>query len=155
MLVSLFTDASWCHRTKVGGWGAWAKSERGKFSTGAAFKDEAPNSTVAEMWAVINGIQATMNQPLFEVGDKILVQTDCEGIVYLMATRRPPEAHKNRYKKLLTRLDELAHKGNSVFIPKHVKGHTSGKEPRLWVNIFCDKIARKHMELARKAKADA
>lgn len=127
--ATVITDASYCPRTRAGGWAAWITSDEGRTQHAGCFKDLAKTPTEAELWAMLNGIWLA-----YEAGaTEILVQSDCTGAVHLINSKCPE-----------TRLFKGVH-----IYARHVKGHTDIKEPRFYVNRWCDEEAKKHMRKQR------
>lgn len=148
MLVSVFTDASWCPHKKVGGWGAWVKSGRGQFQKGGPFKTSVVSSQVAEMYAVLNGITVAMKTGLALPGDTLLVQTDCQSAIY--AFGRESKARCSEAQQACIMFKQAKAKHGVIVELRYVPAHTKGDKPRLWVNNLCDSLAREGMLKARE-----
>lgn len=148
MLVTVITDASYDHETRAGGFGYWAVSERQRHSAGGPFRSLARNNNVAEMMAIINGVHLAFVHEVALPGDAILAQTDCQAAILAFEGKRLLQEDE---RIIVDGLKTLLQIRNATVRFKHVKGHTSGKEPRLWVNNHCDALAKKGMREARDA----
>ena len=151
MLVSLFSDASWCPHNHVGGWGAWARSERGVAKDFGPFNGVVPDSNIAEVYAVVNGLHMALDYGIAEHADRLLIQTDSQvAILYLSGplARQKSEAARRGWQAFHRLVEQ--HALSWVF--RHVPGHTSGKQPRLYVNKLVDQAARTGLQAARDAK---
>lgn len=150
MLISLFTDASLCGAKFVGGWAAWAKSERGSLLKSGRFKDKMEGSYEAEMFAVANGIHAVTNSSIFQKGDDILLQCDNLGVIKTLRGDQGPKGA--RVREAVRVINEFTLDGGRL-ITKHIKAHIGTKTKRTWVHNECDKLARKRMEEMRRMTA--
>jgi len=125
MLVTVIADASWCPRTRAGGWAAWVRAEGTKIARAGAFKGRAVSSNQAEEWALRNGMYIAAQVPGVT---RLLAQSDCLN--------------------MLQRMPEIV--GGLPVEYRHVKGHTKNPAARSWVNRWCDAEAKKHMRSQRK-----
>lgn len=146
MLVTVIADASYDHPTRAGGFGYWAVSQRGRHSGGGPFKSLSRNSGIAEMMAVINGVHMAFVHQIAFPGDVILAQTDCMSAIQAFEGKRLLQEDE---RILADGLKTLLQVKNATVRFKHVKGHTNGAEPRLWVNNHCDAQAKQGMQEAR------
>ncbi|MDP9155328.1 MAG: hypothetical protein M3O74_13870 [Pseudomonadota bacterium] len=147
MLVSVFADASYDHETRAGGFGCWSKSERGRHSGGGPFKSLARNSGIAEMMACLNAVHLAFVHKVAFPGDSILVQSDCTSAIIAFEGGRPLSPDE---KLIVDGLNTLLQVKGSTVRWKHVKAHTRGDQPRLWVNNHCDALAKQGMREARE-----
>lgn len=147
MRATIIADASWCPDTKAAGYAFWIASDRGKQGGSGAFKERVVTSCVAEMMALVNGLHTACKQGLVQNADSVLMQTDCLGAIQAFQGQRgymsPVEQSVVKYyEELLT--------ASSVHVSfRHVKGHTTRKEPRYYINSKCDEFAKKAMRKAR------
>lgn len=91
MLVTVFSDASWCPKTKAGGWGAWAKSERVQWGVqfSGAFRRVVTGSNEAEIMAAACALASTLRSEVAAMGDTILFEIDNEHALRLVAHDAP------------------------------------------------------------------
>ncbi|KVH64440.1 hypothetical protein WS89_03930 [Burkholderia sp. MSMB1072] len=146
MLVTIIADASWDPETGAGGYGYWSVSQRGRHSAGGALKSLARNNNVAEMMAVVNGVHMAFAHQIAMPGDSLLAQTDCQAAILAFEGKRLLSVDERMIVEGLNRLID-ANRADIRF--KHVKGHTRGDVPRLWVNNHCDGLAKTGMRQAR------
>jgi ribonuclease HI len=171
VLVSLFSDASICNLNKVGGWAAWLKSDRGSIRTGSHFRTTVNDTSIAEAMAVVNGLVAGTNVKLIQPGDTVLVQTDnnavmsvLEGTAKRKATKsvrarrklswrqlkRDVKYHNAEIRLIASAFASVTERYQLTIKWRHVKGHRGTIDKRSAVNTYCDKIAKDHMQVARK-----
>jgi ribonuclease HI len=147
MLVTVIADASFDHKTGAGGYGYWAVSERGRESGGGPFKSASRNNNVTEMMAIVNGVHMAFAKGVAVAGDAILAQTDCQAAILAFEGRRASLQIDEIMMVEAMRKLMAVHRATIRY--RHVKGHTNGGEPRLWVNNLCDSLAKKGMREAR------
>lgn len=171
MLISLFSDASMCHKQRVGGWAAWLKCDRGAMRLGAPFAVKVADTSLAEAMAVVNALSCGIRDGLILSGDVVLVQTDNNAVMSILdgsAHRRATPNAKRRRKISWSQLRRDVHERNIEIDAisgayarlvtssrllirwRHVKGHRGEIDARSAVNTYCDKIAKDHMRTARK-----
>ena len=150
MLVTVFSDASWCPHVKVGGWGAWVKSERLQHQSGGELKSKPISAREAEVMAIGNAVWLALRMGAARPGDEILIQTDCLHAIDVLNEGKCKRRTSAEVDVCLALVSWRA-KYQLTMRFKHVKGHTAGHEPRLWVNNFCDRLAKHYMRQARTA----
>jgi ribonuclease HI len=159
MLVTVFSDASWCPKTKAGGWGAWAKSERVQWGVqfSGAFRRMVTGSNEAEIMAAACALASTLRSEVAAMGDTILFEIDNEHALRLVTPDAPTgrQPRTDLEKEAIEVLLALKTRHGLIFKTRHVKGH-SGRErrDRFGVNELCDRLARKHMLEARQRVYD-
>lgn len=148
MLVSLFTDASFCHRTCAGGWGAFIACERGKRYGGGQIEEYCKDSSHAELLAVRYGLRFAAERKLLRPKDEILLQTDSLTAMEVMETF----AVRTRIKEY-TEVHDRIRKGLMAWENKlrvrHIKGHSGTGTSRTYVHNKCDRLAHEGMRKAR------
>lgn len=150
MLVSLFTDASHCPDTKVGGWGAWAKCELGQVQGGGPMKREVATSTVAEARAVFGGLLLISKQVWWPCIKIVLVQTDNKTVVEALERKGPPEEDRIRWRSnFIIHVTEFKKLHGIEIKGRWIRGHQASVTPRNWVNNLTDRLAKKGLNEAR------
>lgn len=151
MNVTIIADASYCNELRVGGYGFWIASGRGKKSGGGRFTvTNIDSSTVAEMMALVNALHCAVVDKLVCDKDIVLLQTDCMAAIDAFeGTRTHLTEQEQQVKSLMTL---LSHKGQLKLTYRHVKGHTQNDDRRSVTNRMCDKRAKQGLDAARKAK---
>lgn len=155
-LVTLFTDASYCHRKKVGGWAMWAK--RGpaeKAVYGGRLKGRPVSSAYAEIAALANAMARLETLGWLDDRTLVIAQTDCLDVINYV-TRPLLSASKNMARPRDSILERRARLGFRLDL-RHVKAHIrpSDRASRHHVNETVDQIAKHHMRAARAAAAQA
>jgi len=141
MFITIFTDASFCPKTKATGWAVWIKY--GLNGTvvkhqGAHIARRNEHSNDAELFALdmaVDMCRLLVEHNRMVLKDKIVViQSDCQGA--------------------LDKLDTLPlyTRGVHYVKKKWVKAHTNKSDNRSTVNDWCDKTAYGEMKKARKWK---
>lgn len=147
MLITILADASHCPETKVGGYGYWLASKRGKKGGGGTFKGTVETSSLAEMMAVANALHIALTDHIVQMDDQVLIQIDCEAAIQAFGYQRkltPAEVKTVEY------VQKLKKSFNLALEFRHVKAHTSNNDNRSLANKACDKFARKAMRKARE-----
>lgn len=151
MNVTLLSDASYCPKYKVAGYGFWIACSRGKLGGSGQILEDVEDTNAAEMMAICNSIWHGVTDRLIERGDRLLIQTDSLAAIDRLHGHRVVTLTQQQeriiayYEKAVRRL-EL-----SVQF-RHVKGHTLCQESRFVANRICDKRAKEQMRVARKTK---
>lgn len=143
---TVIADASFCHRTRAGGWAVWINvnwpdGSHRRIKAHNRFKRRARSSAHAEQMACMNGIWAA-----YQAGAReILVQTDCLEVVQSQG-RTNSRKSGGEY---LAAAAELWPEAALTW--KHVKGHNLANvdDRRTFVNDWCDKQAKIHMRAQR------
>jgi ribonuclease HI len=133
MNITIYTDASHCHHSLVGGWAFWYKYDgnRGKVVSGAE-RGVADNND-AEMMAAkksLEHVSAEVRGKFKEV--RIVLVTDSQYVC--------------------ERLSELLSFGAWVGVVvevRHIKGHTRVTDRRGWINRLVDIESRREMRQLR------
>lgn len=167
-MLTLFTDASFCHRTKAMGWGAWAihdSWDRGRLLSGST-QGHVTNSGEAELGAILWAIEAYIHKGWWP-SDTVMLQSDSHRALYVLyhlLNNAKVSNHKDSIPFAKGRMDSSSasftpfereaalfiHKktsGRQVWL-RHVKGHKDGPG-RQWVNRVCDSLARREMRKRR------
>lgn len=143
--ATLMVDASWCPMTKVGGYGYWLASDRGKRGGGGQFKNTLESSNLAEMRAIVNSLHVVWQLGLICWGDEILIQTDCIAAIQGLRKTRVLTSEEaittDLYKTMSTAFDLTL---------RHVKGHSRDTRSRFRANNHCDRRAKAAMQAARR-----
>jgi ribonuclease HI len=145
--VTIIADASWCPDTHAAGYAFWIASDRGKRGGSGAYKDRVVSSAVAEMMAVVNGLYTACKDGYVEEGDAVLLQTDCMRAIDMF--HRRPIGMSEFEKPVVDYFEKLVKEVKITVQFRHVKGHTDGKQPRLYINNKCDEFAKRAMRTAR------
>lgn len=146
MLITIISDASFCHRTKCGGYGIWVASKRGKKAFGGPAHGHTDN-TVVECIAVANGLYHGIEAGLIYTNDVILFQTDCKAAIHMFEGKRPPRGEEQQVYKWF--MDTIVENRLS-FQFRHVKGHSGRMDSRSLAQDKCDEIAGMHMRKGRR-----
>lgn len=138
MRATVIADASFCSRTKAGGWAVWVAYDGGaKGRHAGQFRSRPPNSGTAELQAVLNGIWIAYQKGARD----ILVQTDCMAVVHAV---KGVGGYAVAY-----RAARVAYFPDAAIRAKHVRGHTTVADARSYCNRWADAEAKKHMREQR------
>ncbi len=164
-MMTIFVDASVCHRTGAAGWGAWARCDG--WTSGRIFSGELKarygNSTEAEAAAIANALHLLSKAGDLEGVAVILVQSDsmqaldsliriagavasnhADGVPLPIAGKRKRFTPTERIAPV--RIRETI--GDRRLLVRHVRGHREGGA-RQWVNRACDEAAKGRMRAVR------
>lgn len=147
MRVTIIADASFCPDTHAAGYGFWIACDRGKRGGSGAVKTRVANNIAAEMIALVNGLYTACRYGLVAKHDEVLLQTDCLAAIDAFAGNRGRISQEEI--ELVQYLERLKTEQKLTIQFRHVKGHTDGSTPRLYINNMCDELARKSMRRAR------
>jgi len=146
MIVTVNTDASFHPVHKVGAYAFWVVCNQGKILKSGRLKN-AKNSTDAEAMAIANALYSISISDFTGI-TKIIINSDClPAIQKIKSTAKEPTAYKYCYNVIKKIRIKNGITGRRIHEFRHVKAHSGTKEPRKWVNDWCDKEAKKHMRL--------
>jgi ribonuclease HI len=162
--VTIFADASFCHKSRSGGWGAWM-IRHGEPSTtaGGELKGRVKSSFLAETMAIANALHFGVARTYVRPGETVMIQSDCKAALDCILKTVPSsysapapggvdlDAVKRVRAELVPPLDliaKMAAENRIVLALRHVKGHQDG-DGRAWVNREVDRIAKLHMRRRR------
>lgn len=159
MLVTVIADASHCHQHMVTGMACWAKSQRvhqGVQATNAVQDDRITNALLAEVCAVVLGINTALMRGVARRGDEILVQSDCTGVEAFL--EGPTDKLASKKSPFGMELAWWLHGKRAElglrYRFKHVRGHQDpNRGGRYGVNVLCDRNARRAMRQLRNSIA--
>lgn len=147
-MITINTDASFCGKTKAGGYAFWIKGEKLAIKSSGGFKEDLLNSSDAEMKCIINAIASVLKRKHLLNCETIVINTDSKHCISAYKTPlRPLDITMQRY---INQLKEKVKAQNVIL--KHVKAHSGAKDSRRWVNEWCDENAKRHMRIIRKNK---
>lgn len=165
--VTIFADASWCSRTKAGGFGCWIKGDGEAITRGGPLK-ASRSSDVAECQALANALAVAHQRGVLSWGDTVVLQSDCTsalsailhvvpGAVDMPAKggldvppRRPGSVVSPEVQEVMEFIAWIVTLSGVKLWTRHVKGHSGLGTGRHYVNDLCDRLARKGMEEVRK-----
>ena len=144
-MITLMTDASWCDTARVGGYGCWVAHDARKMAVEGRIPTDCRNSSEAELWAVILGLQAILAaHETFGADNVVLVQSDCAHVVGVLRNEREVRP------ELMLELSPL--RNTLRILAKHVRAHTGATDRRSLANNHCDIRAKRQMRAARNEK---
>lgn len=142
----LVTDASYCPRNFVGGFGYLLVSGHTQFEGHHRFSGFVNGSSTAELKAIANSLYICLRKGYIKHGDEIELQTDSLSCVKLIRGQFTP-----RKKQVCITMDfiiYLQHTFSLKLTTKHVKGHNIGIGLETVRNHYVDTLARKGLEKA-------
>ena len=149
MRVTLLTDASFCLKTGVAGFGFWISSGRGKSEGGGLIEQETTSPGHAEMQAIYRSMLHIKRRGLLVYNDHLLVQTDCLEAIRIIDGKKTPRTHQSKI-DVARSINLMVRNMRIKFRIKHIKGHSKGGTKRLDANRTCDRFAKGHMYKQRK-----
>lgn len=149
MLITLFTDASFCNRSRIAAYAAWAKADGRTVRHSGVLKQPVANSSLAETMALVNGIYLSIAAMRPPAASKIIAQTDCVAAIEALSGMLRRSHTIQQYAAVVAAYREkIAAAGISVEF-RHVSGHKGTATPRNAVNTWCDNECRRLMRAAR------
>jgi ribonuclease HI len=158
-LVTIIVDASFApYTTRKGnhpsGWAAFVACEGVKRYFSDEMKVVPRNSTIAEMFAVVNAMHCGITDFMIDNGDKVVIQTDCMAAIERFQNAYSAEDLAKKDKKSASRIQcAQAYARLAIMVSKkqltvewrHVRGHTGNADSRFIVQDKCDRKAKYHM----------
>ncbi|HUB45479.1 MAG TPA: RNase H family protein [Acetobacteraceae bacterium] len=149
MLITLFTDASYCDRLRIGAYAAWAKADGRTVRHSGVLRQAVTSSSLAETMALVNGIFVALAAMRPPVASKIIAQTDCLTAIHALTGMLRKATTIKQYETVVTAYrDKIAATGINVEF-RHVSGHKGTVTPRNAVNTWCDAECRRLLRAAR------
>jgi len=148
MIVSAFSDASFCHDTLAAGWAGWIKSDRGRIYRGGVIRAGVENTNEAEFCALGNTLALARRRGLVDRGDWLIAQTDNQRVRTVLTGATNFHLTQCEH-EVVKWVEDFVKQLSLRFDIRHVKGHLGTLTPRNAVNTVCDKIARQHMRQER------
>lgn len=149
MLITLFTDASYCSRSRVGAYAAWAKADGRTVRHSGVLKQTVENSSLAETMALVNGICVALAAMRPPAASKIIAQTDCLTAIHALSGMLRKTRTIRQYESIIVAYREKVAAAGIVVEFRHVAGHKGTATPRNAVNTWCDEECRRLMRAAR------
>lgn len=152
MLITLFTDAGYCPKTRIGTWAAWAKHDGATIRHSGVFKTLYTSSDVAEIYAGLNGLAFVFASVGVPPKSKIIHQMDCQPAIDCFQGK----GYKTKEASLIVGparvfFHTLLREYPTVVIEfRHVEGHRGDVTPRNAVNTWCDRECTRLLNLARR-----
>ena len=151
MLITLFTDASYCSRTRIGAYAVWAKTDGRTLRHAGLLKQPAASSALAETMALVNGIHLAITGMRPPPASRIIAQTDCLTAIEALAGRFRKPRTIAKYAAIVDAYRRRVDATGIVVEFRHVGGHRGTITPRNAVNTWCDEECRRLMRAARLA----
>lgn len=142
ILISLFTDASFSHKKREGGWAFWAKKKNITAWGGGKFKRQLRSSNEAELCAVANAVVELEKRRILTANCHVLIQTDSDHTVRAFS-KSPPTMSPLEIEARQIVVNRAKHNQWS-FNLRHVKGHSSNSAKRFIVNNLVDRHAGRY-----------
>lgn len=139
-IATVFTDASFCHKTKAAGYAVWIKCDNETLRHSGAFKIDIPSAQNAETGALANGICIALSRLDLQKGDMIVAASDCKNAIAIIDGGLCPSKSTMKMRDRVQQ--DLSSRGVELKL-NHVKAH-QGKDagPRHAVNEWCDGAAK-------------
>ncbi len=151
MNITILTDASYCPKYKVAGYGYWIACQRGKLGGSGKIVEDVEDTNAAEMMAICNSIWHGVSSGVIHKGDRILVQTDSLAAIDRLKAIRVVTITQQQ-ERIVAYYQKAIHRLELEVTLRHVKAHTGQQEARFVANRMCDKRAKDAMREARRIK---
>lgn len=148
-VVTINTDASFYREKGIGSFAFWISCDQGKFKLSGILKDRCKRPEIAEFKCIINALHylSTLSIPDIKV---IILNTDCLNVIHLLKKDKKKikkyglDSWGNHLKAKFFQIKDVNFKEATIEY-RHVKSHVSTASSREWVNDWCDKEAKKHI----------
>ena len=151
MLITLFTDASYCSRTQIAAYAAWAKADGYTVRHAGVFKARVTDSSIAEAQALVNGLCFALARLRPGAPSKIIAQTDCLVAIHALTGHFRKARAIKRYAPIVATYAERVSRPGLAVEFRHVSAHKGTITPRNAVNTWCDEACRTLLRQAREA----
>lgn len=150
-IVTVFTDASFCHKTLAAGYAIWMKTDAATYRHAAPFKVAISSPEEAETAALANGIIWAAIKFNLTHKDFLVAASDCKNAIAWIEIGYKPKNFLIKEFILRTR-KEVSARGFKLKL-KYVPAHRGYATKRTSVNEWCDKSAKKIMRNERLVKS--
>lgn len=141
--VTINTDAGFYPIDKIGSYAYWIKGDGLFLSGSGVFKGKCDNSTEAEIKSIINAIHI-LDASGFTNIKKLIINRDN---IHARSSQKGNELQRKLSIKISQLRKKCNYKGRYPFFEfRHVKAHSHTKEPRNWVNDWCDKRCKEELK---------
>ncbi len=151
MLITLFTDASYCSKTRIAAYAAWAKADGQTVRHAGLFKARVHDSSIAEAQALVNGLCFALARLRPPAPSKIIAQTDCLVAIHALTGQLRKTRAIERFAPIVAIYSERVSRPGLMVEFRHVSAHKGTITPRNAVNTWCDDTCRTLMRQARDA----
>lgn len=150
-VVTIFSDASFCHANQVGGWGFWMRTDTVVRRGGGPLFDVV-SSTQAEMWAVAKSLLFALEEGLIPRRARVVFGVDNQWVVDTMAGRLKFEKGNKDHPCYTPYMmvQEVRKKWEVDVRCRKVKAHDSKADRRGYVNEVADQMAKAGLRYARE-----
>lgn len=147
MVVTVNTDASFHHKSKIGGFAFWIHFGNWKIQMSGPLK-KCDSAIEAELMCMANALYVLQNSGINDV-QKIIIYSDCKNAFPLIGLNKTPGSPGRKVANLLR-----AVRKRQFFKPeyelRHIKAHTNKQDMRSLINDWCDRNARYQMRILLK-----
>ena len=151
-IITLFTDASFCNKTKAAAWAAHAQYADDVLKVSARLAINLENPYMAEFYALYEGISFALHAFKPERGSKIVAYTDCIGIIHALngiyRVRPFAKCHTER-RQLISKINHALETFGAEAEYRHVKAHSENEDGCSETNAWCDTHSRIVMRTIR------
>lgn len=151
--ITVFTDAAFDNQINAYGWGAWIKDSETTRIGGYGFTQDNNHS---EMYAILHAIEYLVKKHLdknnnFSLKEKIIsLTTDSDKCISLMHKLNPNDRFSKALSEVKSKLIQYESKYHFEIKFKGIKSHLSNKNSKQAVNNWCDKEAKKQLNILRE-----
>lgn len=144
MWVTIYTDASWFPEAEEGGWGFWAKSDKGRITNHGKLPPWVSCSNAAEIAAILIAVVEVFEAWPDEITG-ILVCTDSQVAMHYLRYRPngTDSLKRDDWLEIRGLLYELLDSQEVKIKIRHVKGHQRSRTTQAWLNNKVDEFTRK------------
>jgi len=143
--VTIYTDASFDHKTKTGGWAFWLRADEDRVARWGPTPERADDANLCELYAIAKAIQYVATH--FPKTRGVYVVSDSQ--TALVWARKPRRSWKRnpgkrkRVRDLAAQIRKMKHKGHFRWVKyRWVKGHQNkDSSTQAYLNWEADSMA--------------
>ncbi len=143
MNVTLYTDASFSHDLKAGGWAAWYRTSDVSGLVGGPLRPgiaATASPSACELAAIANAVTVVQRRGIIHPGDRLIVVTDSTVAIGAITTGELQSPAQN---VVVRRIWEVVRSAKVALVLRHVKAHQSTPGcRRSYVNNLVDREAK-------------
>lgn len=150
--ITIFTDASFDNDQNSYGWGGWIKENNNTYRIGGYGFTKDNNH--GEMYAILFSIEYLISlheDNVIDLNEKVIsLTTDSDKCISLIKKLNPNDRYSQAIAESKSKLFQYSDKYNFTIKYKGIKSHLSNSNNKNAVNNWCDKEAKRQLNIIRE-----
>ncbi len=150
--ITIFTDASFDNEQNSYGWGGWIKETNNTYRIGGYGFTKDNNH--GEMYAILFSIEHLISlheENILDLNEKIIsLTTDSDKCISLIKKLNPNDRYSQAIAEAKSKIFQYSEKYNFQIKYKGIKSHLSNSNNKNAVNNWCDKEAKRQLNIMRE-----